>query len=480
MELTVIGSGYVGLVSSACFAEMGFKVTCLDKNIDKIHGLQKGIIPIYEPGLEEMVRKNSHAKRLLFTSSYVEALKHAQVCFIAVDTPVGEGGKCDLKSVKAVSTSIGQIIEHPLIVATKSTVPVGTHKIISSIIHDELKKRGKSFTVEVVSNPEFLKEGCAISDFMKPDRVIIGADSERAEEVMRDIYRPFMLSSDRLIVMDVASAEITKYAANTMLALRISYMNWLSGICEATGANILDVRVGIGSDKRIGSQFLWAGAGFGGSCFPKDILALRSIAEELELPTHLIDAISDINILQKQKIGKKILSYLNNTGGAAGKHIAILGLAFKPDTDDMREAPSIVLMEQLLNEGTHLRVYDPVALSNTKDIFGEHPQITYCQSEQEAIQGSHSIALITEWKQFRLLNWKELKSSMKGHGFFDGRNQYNPDEMSKLGFDYFSIGRNPSFAHHTKRGDEDMAILINEPSSHKTSCELNQSGKQSS
>ncbi len=420
---------------------MGFKVTCLDINSQKIAGLQQGVIPIYEPGLEELVRKNSQAHRLTFTTDYT-CITSATVCFIAVDTPVGEGGQCDLKSVKACARSIGQTVSHPLVVATKSTVPCGTHALIQSIIQEELAKRKLKIQVDVVSNPEFLKEGAAVTDFMKPDRVIIGTDSERAEGIMRDIYHPFMLSSDRLIIMDPLSAELTKYAANTMLALRISYMNWLSGICDATGANILNVRAGIGSDKRIGSQFLWAGAGFGGSCFPKDILALRYMAEELEHPTHIIDALHTINSQQKQLIGKNILKRHK-----AGSTIAILGLSFKPDTDDMREAPSLVLIQQLIQAGMKVRLFDPVAMPHAQEIVGKNSQITFCESELEAAQGADAIALVTEWKQFRLLDWPAVVEAMNGRDFFDGRNQYRPEEMAKRGFNYFSIGRKPEFAH---------------------------------
>lgn len=444
LELVVIGGGYVGLVSAACFAEMGFHVSCLDIDSKKVEALNRGLIPIYEPGLEELVKKNCAAKRLYFTTNYESAIPTATACFIAVDTPQAADGSCNLQSVIRAAHSIGQNMSNYLVIVTKSTVPVGTHKVIRDVIEGELAARDLALSFDVVSNPEFLKEGCAVQDFMKPDRVIVGVESERAEEVMRSIYHPFMLSSDRLLVMDPASAELSKYAANTMLALRISYMNWLSGICEQTGADILAVRQGIGSDKRIGNQFLWAGVGFGGSCFPKDILALRHISSEVNQAAHLIDAIVSINRRQKLLLGEEILAYFANMGGARNKTVAILGLAFKPDTDDIRDAPSLVLIDQLLQAGCSLQLFDPVAIPNVKKIIGNTPQVTFCPDEITCITDADAIALVTEWKQFRSIDWRKAADFVRGKALFDGRNQYDPEDMKQLGYFYYGIGRRNS------------------------------------
>ncbi len=440
----MIGVGYVGLVSGTCFAEMGNHVTCLDKNSDKIKALHEGHIPIYEPGLEEMVKRNAKAGRLDFTCNFTEAVEKAQICILAVDTPVGPDGACDLTSIKAASRQLAYAMNGYKLIVNKSTVPVGTTKLVRSIVQEVLDERGLDCTFDVVSNPEFLKEGSAISDFMKPDRVVLGVDSEKASKIMRELYRPFMLGSDRLIVMDPASAELTKYAANTMLALRISFMNWLSNLAEAAGANILQIRKGIGSDKRIGGAFLWAGVGFGGSCFPKDIKALREIAKTFGLDTGIVDSIEEINQHQKGVLAKKMAEYFAPQGGLQGKTIGILGLAYKPDTDDMREAPSLVLIDKLLKEGASVRLFDPVAMDNAKKILGNKEGITWCQDELETAQGAHALALVTEWKQFRLLDFKALLSRMQAKAFFDGRNQYAPRLIASLGFDYISIGQAPA------------------------------------
>jgi UDPglucose 6-dehydrogenase len=466
MILLIIGAGYVGLVTATCFAEMGHHVICLDIDKEKIAKLNQGVIPIYEPGLAEMVVRNIHAGRLSFTTNYSESIAAATVCFIAVDTPASQDGTADLRALRTVAKSIGNEMSDYLVIVNKSTVPVGTAKEVSGIIRESLDARGVDIEFDVVSNPEFLKEGNAISDFMKPDRVIIGVSSERAATVMREIYAPFMFNHDRLLIMDTASAELTKYAANAMLATRISFMNWLSGLCELTGANIRDIRRGIGADERIGHHFLYAGVGFGGSCFPKDIRALWAQARTLDYPASLIEAVEEVNKRQKSVLGQKILRYFERNGenGVAGKTIAVLGLAFKPDTDDMREAPSLTLIQQMLDAGAHLRLFDPVAMESAKkalkplvDVSLEN-RISWCRSEQEAAHGADAIALMTEWKQFRSLDFPSLLAGMTGRAFFDGRNQYQPMEMAKRGFDYFSIGQPPVYS---QTGDED-ALLVNE------------------
>jgi len=443
-DILIVGVGYVGLVTGTCFAEMGNRVICLDKNGDKIEALKQGVIPIYEPGLEEMVRRNYRAGRLDFTIDYKNAVSRSEVCMLAVDTPVGPDGSCDLTAIKASARQLAVVMNGYKLIVNKSTVPVGTTQMVRGIIQEVLDERGCNFSFDVVSNPEFLKEGSAVQDFMKPDRVVLGVETERASKIMRELYRPFMLGSDRVIVMDPASAELTKYAANSMLALRVSFMNWLSNLCEATGANILQIRKGIGSDKRIGSAFLWAGCGFGGSCFPKDLKALRAMAGHLGLTTTLVDAIEEINTQQKELLAQKIEHYFTPHGSLLGKTIGILGLSFKPDTDDMREAPSLVLIDQLLSRGAHLRLFDPVAMDNARKIIGGATQITWCQNEVDVATGTDALALVTEWKQFRLLDFSSILAVMKGRAFFDGRNQYCPREMAKIGFDYFSIGQKPA------------------------------------
>lgn len=448
MELLVIGTGYVGLVTGTCLAEMGHHVTCLDINQDKIAMLNRGEMPIYEPGLEEMVKRNVKANRLSFTTDYT-TVANAKVCFIAVDTPISADGTANLQYVHNVAHSIGQHMNDYLVIVNKSTVPVGTADAVSDIIFKSLAQRNVHFEFDVVSNPEFLKEGNAIQDCMKPDRVIIGTNSRRAMSIMKEIYSPFMLSHERLIVMDIASAEMTKYAANAMLATRISFMNELSGLCELSGADINKVRKGIGADKRIGYNFLYAGCGYGGSCFPKDIRALRTYAQSFGYDMELIHAIENVNFRQKRVLGHKMTQYFASHNGLTGKNIAILGLAFKPDTDDMREASSLVLIEYLLEMGANVRLFDPVAMENAKKLLPVCDQITWCTSELEAAKGVDAVVLVTEWKQFRFLDFSEMLSNMAGKAFFDGRNQYNPLEMAKRGFDYISIGQSPVYAHTT-------------------------------
>ena len=446
MEILIIGTGYVGLVTGACFAEMGYRVTCLDINQDKIEKLKRGEIPIFEPGLEEIVKRNSAAKRLTFTSNYKEAVERATICFLAVDTPVGPSGSADLRSITSAATCLAEHLNGYKIIVNKSTAPCGTCEHIRKTIRNTLNKRDSHIAFDVVSNPEFLKEGSAVSDFMRPDRVIVGCDNDKVVEAMRDLYKPFMLSTDRLYFMDIASAELTKYAANAMLATRISFMNWMSHLCEKTGADITEIRKGIGSDKRIGFAFLWAGAGFGGSCFPKDLKALQAIAEANDVSASLIHSVIAINQKQKEFLFEKIYSYFSDRGGLDGKTIGLLGLSFKPDTDDMREAPSLVLIEKLLNEGANLQLFDPVAMPNAKEILGDTPHISWCQDVLEAAHGVDALVLVTEWKEFRLLDFASLLEKMKGKAFFDGRNQYDPQEMAKRGFDYLSIGRAPTYS----------------------------------
>lgn len=446
MELLIIGTGYVGLVSGTCFAEMGHHVTCLDINDDKIKQLNKGHVPIYEPGLEEMVKRNIKSQRLKFTTEYSKTVPHAKVCFICVDTPHQENGEADLRFVKNVATSIAQHMQNYCVIVNKSTVPVGTAQFVSEIMTKTLEERKLDLDFDVVSNPEFLKEGNAVQDFMKPDRVIIGTNSTNAAQIMQEIYSPFMLSHERLMIMDVISAEMTKYAANAMLATRISFMNELAGLCELLGADIGKVRKGIGSDNRIGYKFLYPGPGFGGSCLPKDISALRKQADKVNYDTPIIDAVAQINEKQKKVIGQKIIRYFSDGRELPGKTIAILGLSFKPDTDDMREAPSLILIQQLLQHKAKLRLYDPIAMDNAKKLIPDHPDITWCKDELEATHQADAIALITEWKQFRFLDFAAIVKNMKGRAFFDGRNQYSPQEMVKKGFDYFCIGQSPHYA----------------------------------
>lgn len=440
MLILIIGTGYVGLVTGACFAEMGHHVTCLDINQEKIAGLHKGVIPIYEPGLEEMVMRNMRAGRLLFTTDYSKAVRENEVCFIAVSTPPKEDGSCDTSYIEQAAKEIGTHMNGYKLIVNKSTAPVGTAALIEKTIKKQLKERKESFSFDVASNPEFLKEGSAINDCMKPDRIVLGTASEKALDLLKEIYSAFVLNHDCFIFMDIPSAEMTKYAANAMLAARISFMNEMSEICKRVGANINDVRKGIGSDSRIGYSFLYAGVGYGGSCFPKDVRALASLAKSAGYEPELLDAVESVNNRQKKVLGKTIIEYFAPQGGLQGKTIAIWGLSFKPDTDDIREAPALTLIQDLLKEGAHLRLFDPVAMKNMKAALKSVPNITCCKDEFDAANGAHAIALVTEWKQFRLVDFKPILSQMKGSAFFDGRNQYRPQEMRTKGFDYFGIG----------------------------------------
>jgi UDPglucose 6-dehydrogenase len=463
MKLLIVGTGYVGLVSGACLAEMGHEVICLDTDATKIEALQNGSIPIYEPGLEEMVRRNTKAQRLTFTTDYPSAVAAATVCFLTVDTPIGKKGQADLTSLRHAVTSIATHMDGYKIIVNKSTVPIGTAEVVSEQIAGILAARNVAIEFTVVSNPEFLKEGNAINDFMKPDRIIIGSSNEKAIATMKQIYAPFMLNHDRLLVMDIPSAEMSKYAANAMLALRISFMNELSGLCEIYNADINKVRLGIGSDKRIGHNFLYPGPGFGGSCFPKDIRALAQQAAEKEYETDLLNAISHVNARQKKVIANKILRYFSEKQGVAHATIAILGLSFKPDTDDVRESASISLINQLLEVDAKLRLYDPVAMDNGKKVIPQHPHITWCDSVLHAAEGADAIALMTEWKQFRFLDFAALRQKMRGYALFDGRNQFNPADVLKEGFDYISIGRRSASVQQMEASSDvaDNEELIN-------------------
>ena len=441
MNLTVIGSGYVGLVSGTCFAEMGNKVTCIDIDQKKIQDLKKGIIPIYEPGLEPMVLRNIKNDTLHFDTNLSENLDNCNIAFIAVGTPMGEDGAADLKYVLTVAKEIGKHMSTPLVVVDKSTVPVGTADKVSATIAAELKKRNVAIEFHVVSNPEFLKEGDAINDFMKPDRVVIGADDESAMEKMRNLYSAFFRQSeDRIIEMDVRSAEMTKYVANAMLATKISFMNEVANICELVGADVNKVRIGIGSDKRIGYSFIYPGSGYGGSCFPKDVKALKKTAAEFGYEARMIDAVEKVNNDQKTVIAKKIIKRFGEN--LEGKTFAVWGLAFKPQTDDMREAPAIYVIKELVKRGASIKAYDPKAMDEAKHFYlKDVPNVSYTSSKYETLKGAEAMILLTEWKEFRSPDFEELKQTLKAPIIFDGRNQYKDYYLKSLGFEYYQIGK---------------------------------------
>lgn len=437
MKIAIVGTGYVGLVTGTCFAEMGTEVFCVDVNTEKIENLKKGIIPIYEPGLEDLVHRNQQAGRLHFTTDLTECLDDVEVLFSAVGTPPDEDGSADLKYVLEVARTVGRHIKKHILVVTKSTVPVGTAKKVRQAIQDELDKRGAQIEFDVASNPEFLKEGAAISDFMSPDRVVVGVESERAEELMTRLYRPFLLNNFRVIFMDVPSAEMTKYAANAMLATRISFMNDVANLCEIVGADINMVRKGIGSDNRIGNRFLYAGIGYGGSCFPKDVKALINTAKLNNYPMRILQAVEEVNDEQKSLLFRKLEKHFN--GDLKGKRIAIWGLAFKPETDDMREAPSLVLIEKLLAAGCEVYAYDPVAVEESKRRIGE--SVHYAKDIYDAVVDADALMLVTEWKEFRMPSWSAIKKLMATPLVLDGRNIYDIKEMEENGFVYHCIGR---------------------------------------
>jgi len=437
MKIMVVGSGYVGLVTGACFAESGVNVTCVDVDHIKIQKLKQGIIPIYEPGLEGLVKSNIEKKRLVFSTDIKEGIDGAEVIFIAVGTPPGEDGSADLKHVINVAREIGQVMSTHIVVATKSTVPVGTAEKIRQAIQAELAKRSISIDFYMASNPEFLKEGAAIEDFLKPERIVIGIDNEKTKDIMTRLYMPFVLNNHPILFMDIASAEITKYAANAMLATRISFINEMANLCDILGADINNVRKGIGSDSRIGSKFLYPGTGYGGSCFPKDVKAIIKTASDLGYELNVIKAVEKANDFQKNVIFNKMDSFFNHN--FKDKLIAVWGLSFKPKTDDMREASSLVVIERLLEAGAKVRAYDPAAIDETKKILGD--RIEYNSDPYLTLKDAHAVALMTEWAEFHLPDFNRMAELMKGKVIFDGRNIYDPAQIRKFGFTYFGIGR---------------------------------------
>ena len=437
MKIAIVGTGYVGLVSGTCFAEIGVDVTCVDTNSEKIESLQKGIIPIYENGLEEMVLRNIKAKRLKFTTSLESCLDDVEVRFSAVGTPPDEDGSADLKYVLEVARTIGRNMKQYKLVVTKSTVPVGTAPKVRAVIQEELDKRGVKIDFDVASNPEFLKEGNAISDFMSPDRVVVGVESARAEKLMSKLYKPFLLNNFRVIFMDIPSAEMTKYAANSMLATRISFMNDIANLCELVGADVNMVRSGIGSDTRIGRKFLYPGIGYGGSCFPKDVKALIKTAELNGYPMQVLRAVEEVNELQKSVLFDKLVKQFNDN--LKDKTIALWGLAFKPETDDMREAPALVLIDKLLKAGCQIRAYDPAAMQECKRRIGD--SVYYACDMYDAVLDADALMLVTEWKEFRLPSWAVIRKTMAQQIVLDGRNIYDKKEMEELGFVYSCIGK---------------------------------------
>lgn len=439
MNIAVIGTGYVGLVSGTCFAEMGNKVACVDVIESKIAQLKAGEIPIYEPGLEELVNKNYQNGNLSFTTSLKEALKNCEIVFIAVGTPMGEDGSADLQYVLNAAKEIGEQMESRLIIVDKSTVPVGTAQKVKVIISESLAKRNQEIPFGVASNPEFLKEGDALNDFLKPDRVVIGVEEDWVEESLRELYAPFCRNHDRLIVMDIKSAEMTKYAANAMLATKISFINEMANICEAVGANINDVRIGIGSDKRIGYSFIYPGCGYGGSCFPKDVKALSRIALDNGVNPKIIHAVEQVNEEQKRILGKKIVQHFGND--LSERQICLWGLSFKPETDDMREATSVVLINELIARGAVVKVYDPRAMQEAQGFYLKNiPNLLYAKNKYDALENCDCMVLVTEWKEFRSPDFLEIKERLKSPIIFDGRNQYNAKRLKDLGFTYYEIG----------------------------------------
>lgn len=441
MKITVVGTGYVGLVSGTCFAEMGNTVCCIDVDQKKIEGLKKGIIPIYEPGLEAMVLRNTANGNLTFSTDLASKLHDTDIAFIAVGTPMGEDGSADLKYVLQVAQTIGDHMTRPLLVVDKSTVPVGTADQVRQTIQAALDKRGLSIDFHVLSNPEFLKEGDAIADFMKPDRVVIGGDDPEALEVMKELYAPFFRTNmDRMITMDVRSAEMTKYVANAMLATKISFMNEVANICELVGADVNKVRVGIGSDSRIGYSFIYPGCGYGGSCFPKDVKALQKTALSYGYKPQIIQAVELVNDQQKLRIAQKVVSHFGED--LSGKRFAVWGLAFKPETDDMREAPAIYIIQELVKRGASVTAFDPKAMKEAKEHYlKDMAGVSYVDQKYEAVHGADALILLTEWKTFRSPDFEQIKESLKEPVIFDGRNQYNEKVLTKMGFSYFQIGK---------------------------------------
>lgn len=440
MKIAIVGSGYVGLVTGTCFAEVGIDVMCVDIDSKKIENLKNGTIPIYEPGLEEMVHRNMSKGRLQFTTSLAEALEDCEVLFSAVGTPPGGDGSADLQYVLSVARECGKHMKDYLLVVTKSTVPVGTSLKVKAAIQDELDKRGVTIPFDVASNPEFLKEGAAIDDFLKPDRIVVGLDSPRAEDLMKSLYKPFTLNGHPIIFMDIISAEMTKYAANSMLATKISFMNDMANLCEIVGADINMVRKGIGSDSRIGNKFIYPGIGYGGSCFPKDVKALISTADEFNYDLKVLKAVEAVNRDQKAVLFNKVMKHFN--GNIKDKTIAIWGLSFKPQTDDMREAPSLVIIEKLLEAGAKVKAYDPVAMNEAKHSLGD--RITYSEEQYETLIDSDCLLLVTEWPEFKFPNFKIMRKLLNEPVLFDGRNIYDAAEMKRNELTYYCIGINTS------------------------------------
>lgn len=437
MNIAIVGTGYVGLVTGTCFAEMGVNVTCVDIDERKIQKLKEGIMPIYEPGLEDLVTRNVKAERLHFTTDLTTCLNDVEIVFSAVGTPPDEDGSADLRYVLDVARTVGRNIQKHVVLVTKSTVPVGTAKKVRATIQDELDKRGVNIEFDVASNPEFLKEGAAIKDFMNPDRVVVGVESERARKLMERLYKPFTLNGYPILIMDVPSAEMTKYAANAMLATRISFMNDIANLCERVGANVDNVRKGMGTDSRIGSRFLYAGCGYGGSCFPKDVKALVHTGLENGYHMQVIEAVEAVNEKQKYIVFDKLQAAFHDD--LQEKTIALWGLAFKPETDDMREAPALVVIQELLKAGATVKVFDPIAMEECKRRIGD--VVTYCKDMYEAVIDADALALLTEWKQFRLPSWAIIHRAMKNHVIVDGRNIYDGEELKELGFTYSRIGQ---------------------------------------
>jgi len=437
MKISIVGTGYVGLVTGTCFAETGVTVTCVDIDQKKIDMLNDGQVPIYEPGLDDMIKRNVEKERLFFTTRIEESLVEANVAFIAVGTPPDEDGSADLRYVLGVARDIGKSMDHYMVIVTKSTVPIGTAKKVKAAVKEELDKRGLDLTFDVASNPEFLKEGSAIADFLKPDRIVCGVDTEMAEKTLARLYKPFVLNGHPLLFMDIPSAEMTKYAANSMLATKISFMNDISNLCEIVGADVDMVRKGIGSDSRIGPKFIYPGVGYGGSCFPKDVKALIKTASSYGYKMRVLQSVEDVNDDQKTVMFTKVNNYFN--GDLKGKTIAIWGLAFKPNTDDMREAPALVFIEQVLAAGANVVAYDPVAIPETKRKIGD--SIGYVNDQYEAVIDADALVLLTEWNEFRVPKYKIMAKLMKNHVVFDGRNIYDAEEMAEVGFKYFGMGR---------------------------------------
>lgn len=436
MKVAVVGTGYVGLVTGTCLAEVGVDVVCIDIDIKKIEGLRNGIMPIYEPGLEQMVVKNFERGKIQFSTNLPEAIKGCDVAFIAVGTPPGEDGSADLKYVLGVASEIGKNIDDYIVVVTKSTVPVGTAQKVKKAVQDQLTERHSALTFDVASNPEFLKEGAAIDDFLRPDRIVIGIESQRAEEILKKLYKPFVLNGHPIISMDIPSAEMTKYAANAMLATKISFMNDVANLCEIMGADVNMVRKGIGSDPRIGNKFIYPGIGYGGSCFPKDVKALIKTASENGYDMQVLQAVESVNDNQKSVLYNKIMKHFNND--IKGKTFAVWGLSFKPKTDDMREAPSLVIIEKLLAQGAKVKAHDPIAMDEAKHSLQD--KITYCKKQEDALVDADALLIVTEWSEFRAPNFEEIKSKLKSPVIFDGRNIYDAEELRSLGFHYYGIG----------------------------------------